>query len=84
MTNTLGMHLCQTIEDLSDEMSDGLHRNRLFLLFSHAELVFQASFAELHHNVLYESLLLILRVKEVCQLDHIWCTFQHGHYFIFS
>ncbi len=66
MANTFGMHLCQTIEDLPDEVSYCLHWYRLFLLFSHAELVFQASLTELHHNVLYESLLLILRVKEVC------------------
>lgn len=78
------MHRRETSEHLVDEVFDNLHRNGRLVLFSLAQLVFQAALGELHHGVLNDPLLLVHRVEEVVELDDVGCTLEQGEYLIFS
>ena len=60
------------------------HRNRCLGLFGFAKLILEASLAALHHDVLNQPLLLILRIKEVQKLDHIWSSSELSHDLILS
>jgi hypothetical protein len=72
VTNTVFVHLCETLKNLSGSVFDLLDSQMLAQL----DFIFQRLVAKLHHRVLDQSLRLIMRVEEVLQLDHVRRVFQ--------
>ena len=59
MRDVFRVHIGQSIEDLFGIVFDLFHRDRLFSFLRFSELVFKATLAILHHDVLDDALLSI-------------------------
>ena len=69
---------------MPQEVLDVRERDRLLAAVGLAQLILKAPLAELHDDVLDQPLLLVDRVEEVHELDHVWLTPQQRHDFVLA
>ena len=78
------MHPAKAAEQLAHYMFHLCHGNWLTCDGVAAYHFFETLIAELHHDILYEAILVILRVKEIVELHDVWSSFQLTQNFILA
>lgn len=84
MSHALMMHVFHPLEDLLHVMADLGHRYVLFLGLMLLNDLFKVRVAELEDEILRSLALLILRVVNVEELDHIWALSETIKHFEFT
>lgn len=79
VADAFGVHVTESIEHLPGNVFDLFHRNRHFHFSRQFELLLEITLAELHDEVLDESLLCVKRVEKVDELHRVGRSFQLTH-----